>query len=225
MGNVIYSIGVSNFLSKPLETIDAHVCVLNQILQNHDFDSLLYISSGRIYYNTSSTQEDEKITIDPSSPNDLYNISKIMGESLCLSSNRQNIKIVRPSNVLGIGAPSNLFVPSIIKDAVKNNKIILHSTLESEKDYIFIDDVVELIVKIIQNGRYRIYNIASGHNVKSQDIVNEIIKLTDCTVKIADNAKEFSSPKISTERIKSEFNFKPISITDKIQELVKAYQT
>ena len=33
LGNVIYSLGVSNFLKKPLETIDAHICILNKILK------------------------------------------------------------------------------------------------------------------------------------------------------------------------------------------------
>ncbi len=40
LGNVIYSLGVSDFRNKPLETIDAHICILNKILKNCNFDSL-----------------------------------------------------------------------------------------------------------------------------------------------------------------------------------------
>ncbi|AFS83787.1 NAD-dependent epimerase/dehydratase [Candidatus Nitrosopumilus sediminis] len=224
LGNIIYAIGVSNFVEKPLEAIDAHVCILKKILEKCNFDSLLYISSGRIYYNSLSTVEDEKVTIDPSNPNDLYNISKIMGESLCLSTNRKNVRVVRPSNVLGIGAPSNLFVPSIIKDAIKQNKIILHSTLESKKDYIFIDDVIDLIIKIIQNGKSRIYNVASGYNIKSQDIINKIVEITNCSIEISNDAKEFSSGQINIDKIKNEFDFIPTKVTDKIEDLIKFYQ-
>jgi nucleoside-diphosphate-sugar epimerase len=224
LGNVIYAIGVSDFLNKPLETIDAHVCILNQILKKSDFDSLLYLSSGRIYYNTSSTTEDEIVTVDPTSLDDLYNISKIMGESICMAFKRKKIKIVRPSNVLGIGAPENLFIPSIISDAVKNNKIILNSTLDSEKDYVDVDDLVTLIPKILLDGKYDIYNIASGYNTKTRDIVNEIVKLTDCKVEIKKDAKEFSFPKICVDKIKNEFNFTPIPVVNQIKKMITEYQ-
>ncbi len=224
LGNVIYAIGVSDFLNKPLETIDAHVCILNQILKKSDFDSLLYLSSGRIYYNTSSTTEDEIVTVDPTSLDDLYNISKIMGESICMAFKRKKIKIVRPSNVLGTGATKNNFVPSIISDALKNNKIILNSTLDSEKDYVDVDDLVTLIPKILLDGKYDIYNIASGYNTKTRDIVNEIVKLTDCKVEIKKDAKEFSFPKICVDKIKNEFNFTPIPVVNQIKKMITEYQ-
>ena len=36
--------GMENFLKKPLETIDAHICILNKILKNCTFDSLFDIT-------------------------------------------------------------------------------------------------------------------------------------------------------------------------------------
>lgn len=224
LGHIIYAIGVSDFLNYPHKAIDAHVCYLNKILESRNFESLLYISSGRIYYNSSLTSEENTVKINPTSKNDLYNISKLMGESLCLASNKHNVKIIRPSNVIGTNAPSNLFIPSIIIDAIQKKKITLHSTLESKKDYIYIDDLVKLTLQIILDGKYSIYNIASGYNTKSRDIINEIVKLTNCTVEITSDAKEFSSPQICVDRIKSEFNFTSIPIINKIQELVDFYK-
>jgi len=224
LGHVVYSLGVSDFLNNPLKTIDAHVCILNNILKNCNFDSLLYISSGRMYYNVNSTLEENPFSINPNSKNDLYNISKLQGESLCMSMNNSKIKIIRPSNVVGTSAPSNLFITSIIKEAVETGKIVLHSTLDSEKDYVYIDDLVNLIPKIIFSDKFQIYNVASGYNTSSNEIINEIIRVTNCELKIVPDAKKFSSAKINIDRIKNEFNFVPIKITDKIEELVKFYQ-
>lgn len=225
LNHVIYSLGVSDFLKNPLQTIDAHVCILNNILKNCNFDSLLYISSGRIYYNANSTLEEDPYSINPNIKNELYNISKLQGESLCMSMNNSKIKIIRPSNVVGTSAPSNLFIPSLIKEAVETGKIVLHSTLDSEKDYVYIDDLVKLIPKIIFSDKFQIYNIASGYNIPSKEIINEIIRLTNCELRIVSDAKKFSSRQINIDRIKNEFNFVPVRITDKIEELVKFYQT
>jgi len=221
---VIYSLGVSNFLKEPLQAIDAHVCILNNILKNCNFDSLLYISSGRIYYNANSTLEENAYSVNPNMKNELYNISKLQGESLCMSMNNPKIKIIRPSNVVGTNAPSNLFIPSLIKEAVETGKIVLHSTLNSEKDYVYIDDLVQLIPKIISLDKYQIYNIASGYNISSKEIINEIIRLTNCKLEIAPDAKKFSSRQINIDRIKSEFNFVPTKVVDKIGDVVKFYQ-
>ena len=224
MNHVIYSLGVSNFLKDPLEAIDAHVCILNNILKNCNFDSLLYISSGRIYYNANSTLEENPYSVNPNIKNELYNISKLQGESLCMSMNNPKIKIIRPSNVVGTNAPLNLFIPSLINEAVETGKIVLHSTLDSEKDYVYIEDLVEIIPKIISSDKYQIYNIASGYNTSSKDIVNEIIRLTNCELEIASDAKKFSSSQINIDRIKNEFNFVPTKIIDKIKDVVKFYQ-
>ena len=224
LGNVIYSLGVSDFRNKPLDTIEAHICILNKILKNCSFDSLLYISSGRMYYNVDSTLEENSLIGNPNMKNDLYNISKLQGELLCQSMNNSKIKIIRPSNVVGITAPSNLFISSLVKEAVTTGKIILHSTLDSEKDYVYIDDLIELIPKIILSNKFSLYNIASGYNTTSKKIIDEIIRLTDCKIEIAPDAKKFSSSQIDITRIKNEFNFVPTNIIEKIENVVKFYQ-
>ena len=66
-----------------------------------NFDSFVYVSSARLYYNGISTNEEDDIVINPNNLNDLYNISKVMGESACIASSKKNIKIIRPSNVTG----------------------------------------------------------------------------------------------------------------------------
>ncbi|WP_228856685.1 NAD-dependent epimerase/dehydratase family protein [Desulfomarina profundi] len=104
LGHVLYCIGVTaDFRNRPIDTVQAHVCVLSEILRRGDFTSLLYLSSTRIYSGADSGREDARFSLDPSDPSDLYNLSKLMGESLCLQCGRKGVKIARLSNVVGDG--------------------------------------------------------------------------------------------------------------------------
>jgi len=223
LGNVIYAIGVSDFLNRPFDAVDAHVCLLKKLLEKSKFESFVYLSSGRPYYQSSSTHEENELKVNPNNPNDLYNISKIMGESLCVSCGKDNVKIVRPSNVVGINSPPNLFVQSIINDAINKNKILLRSTLDSEKDYVYIDDVVDMIYKISTKGKSNIYNIAMGKNTKSKEIVDKIVSITGCDIEISKDAKRFSSPLISIDKLYNEFEFEPLPIVDNLEKIVNYY--
>ena len=225
LGHVIYAIGVtSDFRTNSFNTIEAHVCILNKLLKNINFDSFLYLSSARIYYGNKSSFEETEIKVNPTNPDNLYNISKIMGESICLSSNKTNVKIARLSNVIGEDFSSNNFVFSLIKDAINKNKIKLETSLESEKDYVSIKDVVRILLEISINGKYKLYNVASGKNIKSQQLLEKIKSITNCSIEISPNAPEYSFPVILIDKIKKEFNFKPTNIIDKIDEIIESYR-
>ena len=83
-------------------------------IDTSNFNSFLFISSTRFYNNSKITIETEKIEIDINDKSNLYDISKLLGESYCLSSKKENIRIIRPSLVIGIDTPKSLFLPSII---------------------------------------------------------------------------------------------------------------
>jgi hypothetical protein len=86
LGHAIYCIGVTaDFRRRPYETVRAHVCDLARLLEHGTFDSLLYLSSTGIYAGTPRGHEDAVLQVNPTQPDDLCNISKAMGEALCLS--------------------------------------------------------------------------------------------------------------------------------------------
>lgn len=65
----------------------------------------------------------------------MLNISKAMGMSISFSS-KKNLVVVRPSNVYEDYYTSGNFLPSIIRDAAVDKKVVLRASLYSEKDYI-----------------------------------------------------------------------------------------
>ena len=217
LGHVIYSIGITgDFRKRPFDAVESHVCLLHKILKKCEFDSFLYLSSTRVYSNSLSTNEDTQLLVNPNKFEEIYNISKIMGESLCLASVKPNVRIVRLSNVVGNHNNTDDFLSSLIHDAVINKKIILHTTSESEKDYVHIDDVVKILPNISSQGKQKIYNIASGKNTKVKEITDELRRITECKIIFESNAKKKSFPKIDIKRIRTEFDFNPINFLTKL---------
>lgn len=221
LGHVIYGIGVTgDFRERTFDTVESHVCLLNKILKDCKFDSFLYLSSTRVYSGSNSTNETDQLLVNPNNPDNLYNISKLMGESLCLASSSQNVRIARISNVVGNKKQHNDFLSSIIHDAVFNKKIILNTTPTSEKDYVNIEDVVRILINIVVEGKEKIYNVASGTNTKVIEITDEIKKITNCEINFAAKAIERSFQIINIKRIQKEFNFRPSSFLTKLDDMI-----
>jgi len=220
-GNVIYCAGItSDFRTKPFETVEAHVCYLQKILQTLNFESFIYLSSTRVYKSNNDCSEEADIKVNSNNPDYIYNISKLMGESLCLTLPSKNIKVLRLSNVCGYNYNSGDFIYLLLKDALINKKIILNTTLNSSKDYISINDVIKLITKISIEGKEKIYNIASGNNINNQEIIDILKTFIYFTVEVNENAQEIIFPQINIEKIKKEFNFHPKNVLNTIENIV-----
>jgi nucleoside-diphosphate-sugar epimerase len=223
LGHVIYSVGyTADFREQLTETVEAHVCRLNELLARGHFHSLLYLSSTRIYARAQSTAEELPIAVAPSDPGDLYNISKMMGESSCLARPNRTVRVVRLSNVFGPGSSASDFLPSIVRDAVKDHHVVLRTSLASSKDYVSVDAVANVLPKIAMHGRHRIYNVAAGFNVTHAEILHRLQELTGCGVESDEAAERAAFPIIDVTRLRSEFAFNSQSVLEALGELVTA---
>ena len=225
LGHVIYCIGLTaDFRKFPFETVNSHVCKLVELLKLSTFQSFLYLSSARVYLNNTDGCVDATLAVNPTNTDDLYNLSKLMGESVCLSINHPNVRIVRLSNVIGIDFESDNFLYALIKSAVDKGEIVLQANINNAKDYIYIDDVKTLLINIVLKGKKRMYNVASGLNVSNKEILKQIQISTDC--KIVTNESGFIQkfPSLDISNLNNEFNFMPNSILDKIPELINYYK-
>ena len=58
------------------------------------------------------------------------------------------------------------------------------------------------------NGKYKLYNVASGRNIKTKKIVDIINNQLNNQIKIVDNPRKIIFPNISIKKITSEYGFK-----------------
>ena len=228
LNHIVYCIGNQNWLKYPEKTFEANLAMVGKIIFNNKFRSFTLVSSTRVYFaNTKNkTGEGEFIKIKSDNKDFLYNSLKIAAENLCLSLNNKNIKVARISNLFGNNFTNQSYIlPTWIKDSINKKKINLFINKNSTKDYIFVDDAFEILLKIIKKSKFRLYNIASGRNVKLSKILKEIKKNTNCKIRYKNNSKIIKEPKININRIKKEFNFKvKNNLIDSISHLIKDYK-
>lgn len=223
LGHLFYCIGVTaDFRSRAFDTVDAHVSTLATVLQRADFKSLTYLSSTRVYARAQTASEDGVLGVLPQDPSDLYNLSKLMGEALCLGSGRLGVKVARLSNVLGIGMGTNNFVGGLLQEA-RSGRIRLRSHVDSAKDYILVDDAVRMLARIACEGRELTYNVASGAQVAHGEWLSLLQRETGCTLDTDPHAPIQSFPPIDIQHLTEEFGIVPSFDVKTLPKLIKTW--
>lgn len=210
LGWVIDAAGVTaDFRQRPHDTVNAHVCRVSHLLQRAQFEGFLYLSSTRVYSGSRGTHENTPLQVQPGDASDLYNLSKLLGEALCLQDARPTVRVVRLSNVVGADLPdSENFVPSLWREA-QAGRILLRSAPDSAKDYVRIDDVCALLPRLLHQERYRLVNLASGQQTSHAQWVAHIAAHTGCQVDVAPCAPLLQFPPIDISRLRELFAFAP----------------
>ena len=218
LGHVIYAIGLTaDFRDRPLDTVDAHVHKLAEVLRRGRFDTLTYLSSTRVYRGTNDTRETANLSVRPAEGNDVYNISKLMGEALCLAASPA-ARIVRLANVYGFDPDSDNFLPAILRAAATGGEVRLHTALDSCKDYVAVEDVADVVLRIAASARARLYNVASGRNVTHREIADTLTGL-GVRVSVDPAAPVVADPVVRVGRVVEEFGLAPQPLLPRLPKL------
>lgn len=141
-------------------------------------EKLIFISSS-IYGKPQYNPVNEKHPILHNNP---YTKSKILGEELCkIYAKEYGLKIIilRLANVFGKGLKSG-FLISNLYEALENNKPIKIINKKSKRDFIFVDDVVDVILLMIDyECDFEIFNVGSGKSYSFQKILQIFEKIYD----------------------------------------------
>ena len=225
LGHVFYCAGLTaDFRAHSYETVEAHCCLLNSLIRDASFKSFLYLSSCRVYQKMTDTDEDCPVLVQSSDPSDLYNLSKLTGEAVCLAAPRSTVRVARLSNIVGHDPRSENFLSAVIGEALSNGKVSLLQGLESAKDYLLIEDAVSALVHIAFNGRKRLYNVASGQNISHGEILSILAQETGCSIDTNEGGSVISTPNIKTARLAADMRWKPRSLIEVLPEIVEMYR-
>ena len=216
LGQVVYAIGLTaDFRRRPLDTVQAHVGVLRRVIDAARFDSLTYLSSTRVYAGAAGTSEAAALRVDPNAPGDLYNLSKLLGEALCLHCGHTGMKVVRLANIVGAppatGPDSGAanFIDALIDAGRRTGQVRLQTSLASSKDYLGIDAAADLLARIALASDTGIFNLASGCNVSNAEIKRLIELETGWDVSVAPDAPTWGFAPIDVSRVTRRFALPP----------------
>lgn len=204
-----------DFRNNILGTIDSNICLLIYLFKNLKVnDNFLVLSSTRIY----GFSPDDKALFDESHfqcSNHLlldyiYDGSKKLIESMAMNYSKElNYKttVVRLSNVYGKfnKLDESTLIKKMFKCKLDNMGLETSQNRNSKKDYIYISDAIEGILRALLSERNDIFNIASGVSYS----VDEISKIIDIKIDYKDENKEILFSNISIKKAKDILDFNP----------------
>lgn len=189
--------------------------------------SLTFISSY-LYGIPNELPINESHPLQPVNP---YMLTKHIGEQMCEFYHHNfniPVNVFRPFNIYGPGQNESFLIPKIITSAI-SNKIIEVFDLIPKRDYIYIDDFVELVQRSIGfiNG-YNVFNAGTGQSVSVKDIIDTIIGLLDEHIQLINLNKirpnEINDVVADTTRAKSMLKWTPkTSLQEGLKKTIDSY--
>jgi nucleoside-diphosphate-sugar epimerase len=205
-GHVIDCIGLTgDFRARPLDTAEAHVGVTARGLAGLHFDSFLFLSSTRVYARADATHEDTLLACAPADPSDLYNLTKLAGEALCLTDPRPTVRVVRLSNVYGGDMPADTFLGQLLREGSAAGTVRFRQSADSAKDYVSLAQVTRLLPAIATGGGHRLYNLAAAVNTSHAAIAVALHRRFGWHMAFDAGAPTVRFPPIDTTHLTVEF--------------------
>lgn len=217
LGHVIYCAGLTaDYLARPFDTVQAHVSHLAQVLQSTGWDSLVYLSSTRLYDSSSAAvaHEDAQLLLNPANPRHLYDLSKALGESLCHVAGQGKARVARLACVYDSPLDEDGFLPLLVRSAMAAKqtgqiRLEIESSPHFTRDYVHLPDVVEALIRIALHGRQAIYNVASGVNVPNAELFDYVERRWGCRINPLSQARPPAVAQVDTGRLREELEWRP----------------
>lgn len=110
----------------------------------------------------------------PLVPNNPYALSKMQAETACEFYARTHglrITVIRPFNVYGFGQSENFLIPTILRQVLSAGEIEVQD-LAPKRDYLYIDDMVELLLATLNAPPgYNVYNGGTGSSLSVAEVI------------------------------------------------------
>jgi nucleoside-diphosphate-sugar epimerase len=149
----------------------------------------VFLSSSAVYGRPNYLPLDE---LHPRLGRDPYATTKILGEDLCSSfaaNFGRRCEVVRNFNTFGPHQESEYVIPSIIRQGLQNRQIEIWNSAPI-RDFSFVDNTVDAILRIGMDGRNSVYNVGSGTGTRIGDLAALIAAKIDPNVTVRDLQKE-----------------------------------
>ncbi|SNR66793.1 UDP-glucuronate 4-epimerase [Maribacter sedimenticola] len=183
--NLAAQAGVRYSIENPKAYIDSNLVGYFNILEccrQFKIKHFIYASSSSVY--GIDNEVPFNVSANTDKPVSLYAATKKCNEVMAHSySHLYKLKTtgLRFFTVYGPWGRPDMAIFLFTKAILKNEEIKIFNQGKLERDFTFIDDVIESMVRIVQSGNisnhlYKIYNIGNNQTVKLMNMVNAIEK-------------------------------------------------
>lgn len=185
------------------------------LLAQNEHKPLVYLSSGGAVYGNPQTLPVTEA--HPLNPLSYHAAGKAAAEKYLGVYAQQGhpVTILRPSNVYGPGqAPKPGFgvIPTLLDHAMKGTPVTIWGDGENTRDYLYIDDMIDSLVAVLDKPQTGIFNIGSGSGTSLNTLCDIVESITGMPLERAhQSARSVDVRKIilDTQRFRDAFDHEP----------------
>ncbi len=211
------------------ETYDIHFFALRKLFKILDKGKIkLFIQAGSsLEYGKNKSPQKEKLKCKPLSH---YAKAKYLTSKILMKQNDFKFIILRLYQVFGPYQKEDRLIPITITSCLKSKKFKCTNG-KQKRDFLYVNDFVDLIVKILKRKKHisGIFNVGSGRPVQVKLIIEKIHKIIKRGEPVFGELKmrkeEILSLYPDTNKVRRSFNWKPkVSILAGINKTIKFYK-
>jgi UDP-glucose 4-epimerase len=114
----------------------------------------------------------------PTAPTSIHGVMHLARELVFRAEVPAPLAMVRPTLLYGANDPHNGYGPNRFRRLVAAGKeVVLFGAGEERRDHVFIDDVAELVLRILLHRSVGALNVATGHVHSFRQIAEMVVKL------------------------------------------------
>lgn len=160
-----------------------------------------------------------------------YGHSKILAEEVCRYYAAQfgvRVTVVRPFNVYGPGQAPHFLIPTLVRQALDPDVVkISLADDRPRRDYLFIDDLMDLLVRTMAPHGCDVVNVGSGRSATPREVAELIVQIAGITKPIVSRGEarpdEVLEMTADITKARRAFGWEPrVSLADGLSKTIDA---
>jgi nucleoside-diphosphate-sugar epimerase len=162
-----------------------------QALATASVSHVLYISSDAVYRDSRAPLTEDSCA----EPNSLHGAMHLAREVMLKSVLTAPLAILRPTLLYGAADPHNGYGPNRFRRlAAAGQEIVLFGEGEEQRDHVLIDDVAEIVRRVLMHRSRGVLNVATGSVHSFRDIAERIAAMYDPAVPVRGSLRQGPMP-------------------------------
>lgn len=212
-------VDVNKSIQQPLEDADINILGTLNLLEcskRHDIKKFIFASSCAVYGDSSGEITDEEYNTNPISP---YGLTKYTSERYIYIFNKIHqlpYTIFRFANIYGpkqnpTGEAG--VIPIFIRKILSNQAVHIYGDGTQQREFLYVKDVAEAIVKAIDHSINETYNLGTTHPMTINHLLKELRNITNkriIAIHDEPRAGDIKSSRLNSEKAKEHLNWVPL---------------